>query len=132
MHPEEELLVWGGAIRGFEARLFPKIEGGELTWVKPLVTLPLLFPESRRLLGGIIAGLWPLPSSVTSLQTEPCQEGQVAAAHPRLTWLSCSDMGSPGLRGVHTGKSHEFTLVSGFAVRTSDAELGLLCSISPN
>lgn len=94
MHPEEELLVWGGAIRGFEARLFPKIEGGELTWVKLLVTLPVLFPESHRLLGGIIAGLWPLPSSVTSLQTEPCQQGRVAAAHPRPTWLSCSDMGS--------------------------------------
>lgn len=30
MHPEKEVLVWGGSMRGFEARLFPKIEEGEL------------------------------------------------------------------------------------------------------
>lgn len=27
---EEEVLVWTGSMRGFEARLFPKTEGGEL------------------------------------------------------------------------------------------------------
>lgn len=52
-------------MQGFEAALLPKTKGDELAQSKLLVIPPLLFVDSRGLLGSIIPGLQLLLSSMT-------------------------------------------------------------------